>query len=165
MDSENGRYDCNFLLLSYDSMLSRCCYFSSRSPRWLVLLLSSSNMRHGVFLRIASIAHPGTSSVVDQHPAPTCIRGQTVLPVPRALRGSSENHHGYCPIECLPQLALCVSVGIVFSRCTALSFNLVALASIQYGCFFAPRTAWIPIGCGIWQGWGLLCRLGIAGIG
>lgn len=48
---------------------------------------------------------------------------------------------------------------------TAISFNIVALASIFYGYFFVPRTAWLPIGPGVWQGWGLLGRLGIAGIG
>ena len=48
---------------------------------------------------------------------------------------------------------------------TAISFNLVAVTSLLYGYFFVPRTAWTPIGRGIWQGWGLLCQLGIAGIG
>ncbi|KIM55759.1 hypothetical protein SCLCIDRAFT_30108 [Scleroderma citrinum Foug A] len=48
---------------------------------------------------------------------------------------------------------------------SAISFNLVALAFVLYGYFFVPRTAWIPIGRDIWQGWGLLGRLGVAGIG
>ncbi|KAL4073505.1 MATE efflux family protein [Scleroderma citrinum] len=48
---------------------------------------------------------------------------------------------------------------------TALSFNLVSLASILYGYYFVPRTAWTPIGREIWNDWGLLARLGIAGIG
>ena len=48
---------------------------------------------------------------------------------------------------------------------TAISFNIVSLASILYGIFFVPRTAWHPIGRGVWQGWVLLGRLGIAGIG
>ncbi|KAL4073506.1 MATE efflux family protein [Scleroderma citrinum] len=48
---------------------------------------------------------------------------------------------------------------------TALSFNIVSLASILYAYFFVPRAAWIPIGRGVWQGWGVLGRLGIAGIG
>ncbi|KAG6329298.1 hypothetical protein ID866_9792 [Astraeus odoratus] len=48
---------------------------------------------------------------------------------------------------------------------TALSFNLVSLASIVYAYFFVPRTAWAPLGRGVWHGWGVLARLGIAGIG
>ena len=48
---------------------------------------------------------------------------------------------------------------------TSLSFNLVLLASILYAYYFVPRTAWTPIGRGVWQRWGLLARLGIAGIG
>ncbi|KAI6010116.1 mate-domain-containing protein, partial [Pisolithus marmoratus] len=48
---------------------------------------------------------------------------------------------------------------------TALSFNLVALTSIVYAYFFVARTAWCPIGPGIWRGWDVLLRLGIAGVG
>ncbi|KAI6150066.1 MATE efflux family protein [Pisolithus thermaeus] len=48
---------------------------------------------------------------------------------------------------------------------TALSFNLVSLASIAYAYFFVPRTAWCPIGPNIWRGWGVLLRLGVAGVG
>ena len=48
---------------------------------------------------------------------------------------------------------------------TALSFNLVSLASILYGYFFVPRTAWAPIGRGVWASWGVLSRLSMAGIG
>lgn len=47
---------------------------------------------------------------------------------------------------------------------TSLSLNLVLLASILYAYYFVPRTAWTPIGRGVWQRWGLLARLGIAGI-
>ncbi|KIK15434.1 hypothetical protein PISMIDRAFT_115194 [Pisolithus microcarpus 441] len=48
---------------------------------------------------------------------------------------------------------------------TALSFNLVSFASIAYAYFFVPRTTWCPIGSSIWRGWGVLLRLGIAGVG
>ncbi|KAI6132539.1 MATE efflux family protein [Pisolithus croceorrhizus] len=48
---------------------------------------------------------------------------------------------------------------------TALSFNLVSFASIAYAYFFVPRTAWCPIGPSIWRGWGVLLRLGVAGVG
>ena len=56
---------------------------------------------------------------------------------------------------------------------TALSFNLVSAASIFYGYYYAPHTAWSPITREsfksvtgeIWKGWGLLARLGIAGVG
>lgn len=47
---------------------------------------------------------------------------------------------------------------------TALSLNLASIASIAYAYYCVPRTAWIPIGRGVWRGWGLLSRLGIAGI-
>ncbi|KAG8213055.1 MATE efflux family protein [Butyriboletus roseoflavus] len=56
---------------------------------------------------------------------------------------------------------------------TSLSFNLVSAASIIYGYYYVPRTAWSPITRKaldpvtgeIWKGWGLLVRLGIAGVG
>lgn len=46
-----------------------------------------------------------------------------------------------------------------------LSFNFVSLTSILYAYFIVPRTAWTPIGRGVWSGWSVLGRLGIAGIG
>ncbi|KAH7882452.1 mate-domain-containing protein [Phlebopus sp. FC_14] len=48
---------------------------------------------------------------------------------------------------------------------TALSFNLVSAASLAYAYFFVPRTAWHPIGPGMWTGWSVLWRLGLSGIG
>lgn len=56
---------------------------------------------------------------------------------------------------------------------TALSFNLVSAASIFYGYYYAPPIAWSPITFGsltpasgeLYKGWGLLARLGIAGVG
>ncbi|KAF8546270.1 hypothetical protein OG21DRAFT_1198993 [Imleria badia] len=56
---------------------------------------------------------------------------------------------------------------------TALSFNLVSAASIFYAYYYVPRTAWSPITREsfnpvtgeIWKGWGLLTRLGLAGVG
>ncbi|KAG8213057.1 MATE efflux family protein [Butyriboletus roseoflavus] len=56
---------------------------------------------------------------------------------------------------------------------TSLSFNLVSAASIIYGYYYVPRTAWSPISIRdldpvtgeIWKGWGLLARLGVAGVG
>ncbi|KAI9570518.1 mate-domain-containing protein [Boletus coccyginus] len=56
---------------------------------------------------------------------------------------------------------------------TALSFNFVSAASVFYGYYYAPPTAWSPITRKsfnpvtgeIWKGWGLLARLGIAGVG
>ncbi|KAH0833269.1 MATE efflux family protein [Lanmaoa asiatica] len=56
---------------------------------------------------------------------------------------------------------------------TSLSFNLVSAASIFYGYYYAPHIAWSPITREslnpitgeIWKEWGLLARLGIAGVG
>jgi MATE family multidrug resistance protein len=56
---------------------------------------------------------------------------------------------------------------------TALSFNLVSAASIFYGYYYVPLTAWSPITREsfnpvtgeIWKGWDLLTRLGLAGVG
>ncbi|KAF8554272.1 mate-domain-containing protein [Imleria badia] len=56
---------------------------------------------------------------------------------------------------------------------TALSFNIVSAASIFYGYYYAPLTAWSPITREsfnpvtgeIWKEWDLLIRLGIAGVG
>ena len=55
---------------------------------------------------------------------------------------------------------------------TALSFNLVSLASIFYGCYYTPLTAWSPITRKsfnpttgeLWKGWGVLAKLGISGV-
>ena len=48
---------------------------------------------------------------------------------------------------------------------TSLSYTLVSLVSIVYAYLFVPRTAWVPLGSGVWKGWGLLARLGVAGVG
>ncbi|KIM55762.1 hypothetical protein SCLCIDRAFT_30109 [Scleroderma citrinum Foug A] len=48
---------------------------------------------------------------------------------------------------------------------TSLCLNLVSVVSIVYAYFFVPRTAWAPLGTGVWNGWGVLARLGVAGIG
>ncbi|KAF9220728.1 MATE efflux family protein [Gyrodon lividus] len=56
---------------------------------------------------------------------------------------------------------------------TSLSFNLVSAASLLYGYFFTPRTAWSPINRKslnpvtgqLWRRWGVLAKLGIAGVG
>jgi multidrug resistance protein, MATE family len=47
----------------------------------------------------------------------------------------------------------------------ALSMNLISVASVGYGIFFAPRTAWHPLSLRAFQNLGLLVRLGIAGVG
>ncbi|KIJ61489.1 hypothetical protein HYDPIDRAFT_169720 [Hydnomerulius pinastri MD-312] len=48
---------------------------------------------------------------------------------------------------------------------TALSFNLVSVSSLIYAYFFVPRTAWTPLSAEVWKGWGVLARLGVAGVG
>ncbi|EPS96474.1 hypothetical protein FOMPIDRAFT_1018837 [Fomitopsis schrenkii] len=48
---------------------------------------------------------------------------------------------------------------------TAVSFNLISLASIVYGIFFVPRTAWYPIGRRSFTSLGVLVHLGLAGVG
>ncbi|KAF8079286.1 multidrug/Oligosaccharidyl-lipid/Polysaccharide flippase [Lyophyllum atratum] len=48
---------------------------------------------------------------------------------------------------------------------TAISFNLISLASVLYGVYFAPRKAWHPISTQMFTNLGLVTRLGIAGIG
>ncbi|KAL4068536.1 mate-domain-containing protein [Scleroderma yunnanense] len=48
---------------------------------------------------------------------------------------------------------------------TSLCLNLVSFISIVYAYFFVPRTAWAPLGSGVWNGWGVLAQLGVAGIG
>ncbi|KAF8135002.1 mate-domain-containing protein [Boletus edulis] len=89
------------------------------------------------------------------------------------------------PINAIPQLAFCYSplitsivypLGLSFRGApfaTALSFNLVSVASIFCGYYYASPTAWSPITREsfnpvtgeLWKGWGLLARLGIAGVG
>ncbi|KAF7979304.1 hypothetical protein HWV62_43024 [Athelia sp. TMB] len=52
---------------------------------------------------------------------------------------------------------------------TAISFNLVALASFAYGVLFVPKTAWHPLHKGGWRrsvrGLGVLVQLGLSGVG
>ncbi|KAF8630233.1 hypothetical protein AX15_003035 [Amanita polypyramis BW_CC] len=48
---------------------------------------------------------------------------------------------------------------------TAISFNLVSIASIIYGIFFVPRTAWYPLSKRMFSGLGVLVQLGLSGVG
>jgi MATE family multidrug resistance protein len=48
---------------------------------------------------------------------------------------------------------------------TAISFNLMAIASIVYGVFIVPSTAWHPVSRRSFTDLGILLRLGLAGIG
>ncbi|KII84673.1 hypothetical protein PLICRDRAFT_357130 [Plicaturopsis crispa FD-325 SS-3] len=48
---------------------------------------------------------------------------------------------------------------------TAVSFNLVSIASVIYGVFFVPTTAWHPIGRRSFTSLGVLVQLGLAGVG
>jgi hypothetical protein len=48
---------------------------------------------------------------------------------------------------------------------TAISFNLISVASIVYGIFFVPSTAWHPFSRRSFTSLGVLVRLGMAGIG
>jgi len=48
---------------------------------------------------------------------------------------------------------------------TAISFNLISIASIVYGIFFVPSTAWNPISRRSFTNLSVLVRLGMAGIG
>jgi hypothetical protein len=48
---------------------------------------------------------------------------------------------------------------------TAISFNLIAIASIVYGIYFIPRTAWLPFSRRSFTNLGVLIRLGLGGIG
>ncbi|KIL64533.1 hypothetical protein M378DRAFT_162975 [Amanita muscaria Koide BX008] len=48
---------------------------------------------------------------------------------------------------------------------TAISFNLISIASIIYAVFFAPTTAWHPISKRMFTSLGVLVRLGLGGVG
>ena len=48
---------------------------------------------------------------------------------------------------------------------TAISFNLIAIASLAYGVFFVPNTAWHPFSRRSFTDLGILIRLGLAGVG
>lgn len=48
---------------------------------------------------------------------------------------------------------------------TAISFNLITLASIIYGVFFVPKTAWYPFSRRTFTGLRILVRLSISGVG
>jgi MATE family multidrug resistance protein len=48
---------------------------------------------------------------------------------------------------------------------TAISFNLIAIASIVYGIYFVPKTAWLPFSRRSFTNLGVLVRLGLGGIG
>ncbi|KAH8083292.1 MATE efflux family protein [Cristinia sonorae] len=48
---------------------------------------------------------------------------------------------------------------------TAISFNLISLASVVYGVFYVPKTAWHPISRRCFTSLGVLVQLGLAGVG
>ncbi|KAI0040201.1 MATE efflux family protein [Auriscalpium vulgare] len=48
---------------------------------------------------------------------------------------------------------------------TSISYNLVSLASIVYGIFFVPKTAWHPLSRRTFTSLGVLVQLGLAGVG
>ncbi|KAK7683105.1 hypothetical protein QCA50_013778 [Cerrena zonata] len=48
---------------------------------------------------------------------------------------------------------------------TAISFNLISIASIVYGVFYVPRTAWHPLSRRCFTSLGVLVQLGLAGVG
>ena len=48
---------------------------------------------------------------------------------------------------------------------TAISFNLISIASIIYGVFYVPRTAWHPLSRRSFTSLGVLVQLGLAGVG
>ncbi|KAJ3573733.1 hypothetical protein NP233_g2238 [Leucocoprinus birnbaumii] len=48
---------------------------------------------------------------------------------------------------------------------TSISFNLISILSIIYGIYFVPRTAWHPFSMKMFNGLGILVKLGLSGIG
>ncbi|KAI0264617.1 MATE efflux family protein [Gloeopeniophorella convolvens] len=48
---------------------------------------------------------------------------------------------------------------------SAISFNLISIASVIYGIVFVPRTAWHPFSRRSFTSLGVLARLGLAGVG
>ncbi|KAF8331803.1 MATE efflux family protein [Amanita rubescens] len=48
---------------------------------------------------------------------------------------------------------------------TVISFNLISIASIIYGVFYVPRTAWYPLSRHMFSGLGVLVQLGLSGVG
>lgn len=48
---------------------------------------------------------------------------------------------------------------------TAISFNIVSIASVVYGVVFVPKTAWHPISTRSFKGLGILVQLGMSGVG
>jgi hypothetical protein len=48
---------------------------------------------------------------------------------------------------------------------TAISYNVVSIASVIYGVFYVPKTAWHPISRRSFTGLGILVQLGLAGVG
>jgi hypothetical protein len=47
----------------------------------------------------------------------------------------------------------------------AISFNLISAASLAYGVFFVPHTAWHPLSMRAFDELGVLVRLGLSGVG
>ena len=59
------------------------------------------------------------------------------------------------------QPVVCIGAPIA----TAISFNLISIASIIYGVFYVPRTAWHPLSRRSFTSLGVLVQLGLAGVG
>lgn len=105
----------------------------------------------------------------------------------RVVRGSNQDHFCNCTHQCGSQLvSWWVSItnpcALINYRTTvwgpepvrlgfigaplasAISFNLIAIASVLYGAFFVPKTAWHPISGRMFTKLGTLLHLGLAGV-
>ncbi|KAF8553983.1 MATE efflux family protein [Imleria badia] len=121
----------------------------------------------GIYLRCASLGLPAyTFNCISRR----YFQSQGLFDIPTRITLV------VAPINVFLNWLFVYSLGFSFPGAplaTALSFNLVSAASIFYGYYYVPRTAWSPITREsfnpvtgeIWKGWGLLTKLGIAGVG
>jgi len=144
-------------------------------------------MHLGVFPRIHLTAYPGPSSLshsLSCHHAELCHRryfqSQGLFTVPTRIIVAIAPINAFLNWSFgmqavrLPENPITKTVFVVHHLglgfpgapiATSFSFTLVSLVSIVYAYLFVPRTAWVPLGSGVWKGWGLLARLGVAGVG
>ncbi|KAG1725060.1 MATE efflux family protein [Suillus paluster] len=130
----------------------------------LLLLRQDPEVAHlaGVYLKWASLGLPAyTFNCISRR----YFQSQGLFAVPTKIILA------VAPINALLNYVLVwgpepVRIGFIGAPiATAISFNLISIASVIYGIFHVEKTAWYPISRRSFTGLGLLVQLGLAGVG
>ncbi len=156
----------------------------------LTSLLSTSNMLPLVFLHMRSTVFLGVSHPYFLPSERNLTVFKSIFPISGSVHCPNTDHLRRCANQRNSQLlswyqnvtSSCFSSQLTFGTsvwgpepfalgfigaplATAISFNLISIASIVYGVFFVPSTAWHPFSRRSFTSLGVLVRLGLGGIG